>query len=160
LRRHLDLALLARQRGEALHAGKAQRCAMVLMIDAEEAARRRGGPARQRHVGDEVVVGPELPLLVRAGLLRGAVLRRATVDRVALPDQHLCVVPRREVVLVVRGPADLRKRERRGTVRACRRTGAHRRASEQTEGSASGDPLQHRAARQPRVDDLGDRGLG
>src|ERR1044072_7842617 len=89
LRRHLPLALLARQIGGVLHRGKAPRLTVVLVIDAEQAARRGARAARQRHVRDEVVVGAELLLLLGAGLPPRPVLRPAAVDRVALAEEHL-----------------------------------------------------------------------
>ena len=137
----------------ALHSGKAERSAVVLVVHAEQPAGRRARAARQRHVGDEIVVGAELLLLLGAGLLAGAVLRRAAMDRIALADQHLRVVSGRDVVLVVSGASDLGEGQRRRAVRAGLRTRADRAAAEKPECATGGHALQHSAARQPRVDD-------
>src|SRR6185436_10332017 len=93
----------------------------VLVIDAEQAARRGARAARQRHVRDEVVVGAELLLLLGAGLPARLVLRPAAPDRIALAHEHLRGVAGGYVVRAVVAAADLGKRERRGTVAAARR---------------------------------------
>src|SRR6185503_14057661 len=92
----------------------------------------------------------ELLLLLGAGLLPGTERRRAAPDRVAVADQHLDVVPGRDVRLVVAGAAELRKRERRRAVAGGRRVLRHGTAAEQAEGAA-----RRHALVAPAADELG-----
>src|ERR1041384_5772463 len=157
LRRHLHLALLARQIGGGLHRGEAQRRTGVLVIDAEQAARRGARAARQRHVGDEVIVGAELLLLLGGCLASGPVLRPAAPDRVALADEHLRGVAGGDVMRAVGAAAEFFELERRRTVAAGGRCRARGAAAEQPERAARADALQSGPARQPCLDDLGNR---
>ena len=85
---------------------------MVLVVDAEQAARRGRRAERQRHVGDEVVVGAELLLLVGAGLLRRGCTRRAGPDRVALARAAPARVAGGDVMLRRGAPICGRQRRR------------------------------------------------
>src|ERR1041384_202720 len=149
LRRHLHLALLARQIGGVLHRGKAQRRTVVLVIAAEQAGGGGARAARQRHVGDEVIVGAELLLLLGGCLASGPVLRPAAPDRGALGDEPLRGGAGGDVMRAVGAAAEFFELERRRTVAAGGRCRARGAAAEQPERAARADALQSGPAPQP-----------
>src|SRR5262249_21644764 len=143
-----------------IHSWTAHRCAVSLVIDAEQAARRGARAARQRYVSDEVVVRAELLLLLGGGLLSGPVLRPAPPDRVALADEHLRGVAGGDVMRAVGAAAHFFELERRRTVAAGGRRRARGAAAEEPERAARADALQGGPARQFRPDDFGNHSRG
>ena len=106
MRRHLDVGQLLGHLGEAdsfvvlrpSHAGEHQLLVGVLVVDHEQAVL---GAALDREVAEEVVVVPELLLLLLGGLRHRVEGRGAGQDRVAPADQDVGSVAQGDVVVSV-----------------------------------------------------------